>query len=48
MGKNVKEKELKELNVKLLRDECLASEVAMLMLAIENYMGKENDSSFVI
>ena len=48
MGKYVKEKELQELNGKLLRDEYLASEVAMLILVVENYMGKVNDVSCVI
>ena len=48
MGKYVKDKELQEVNGKLLRDEYLASEVAMLILVIENYMGNVNDVSFVI
>ena len=45
MGKYVKEKELKEINGSLLKDKYLVSEVAMLILVVENYMGKENDVS---
>ena len=48
VDEHVNEKELQELNAKLLRDECLASEVEILMLVIKNYVGKENDASFVI
>ena len=48
MGKYVKDKELQEVNGKLLRNEYLASEVAMLILVIENFMGKVNDVSFVV
>ena len=48
MGKYVKDKELQEVNGKLLRDEYLASEIAMLILVIENFMGKVNDVSFAV
>ena len=46
MGKYVKEKELKGKNGMLLKNEYLVSEVAMLILVIENYMGKKNDVSY--
>ena len=46
MGKYVKEKELMEKNGTLLKNEYLVSEVAMLILVIENYMGKKDDVSY--
>ena len=48
MGKYVKEKEFKEIDGRLLKEKYLVSEVAMLIMVVENYMGKENDVSLHI